>query len=95
MRQKRGFDTVRRYDELLTLSLTDTARLQRITQAQARGGASWRLTGSNLMSAMRCCGFSGTASLGKSSWRAVCCQRPKRTWQDCSGRCGRPCRSLL
>src|ERR1043166_7007414 len=26
-----------RYDELLTLSLTDTARLQRITQAQGRG----------------------------------------------------------
>src|SRR5262245_35937945 len=26
-----------RYDELLTLSLTDTARLQRITQAQRRG----------------------------------------------------------
>ena len=25
-----------RYDELLTLSLTDTARLQRITQAQGR-----------------------------------------------------------
>jgi hypothetical protein len=66
-----------RYDALLRLSLTDPARLQRITQAQGR--VVLALDGCNLTLAMRCSGSSVIASPGKSSSPAVCCPRPRQT----------------
>ena len=65
-----------RYDELLTLSLTDTARRSALPKPKA--GSSWPWMASNRTSAMRCCGSFGTASPGKSSSPVVCCPRPNR-----------------
>ena len=58
-------------------SLEDATRATGITRLpmplgcsgapKSRGGASWHWIASNLMSAMRCCGFSGAAPPGQSS----------------------------
>jgi hypothetical protein len=81
-----------RYDELLTLSLTDTARLQRITQAQGRGilalDGLQPDVGHEVLWVLRDC-LSGEVLLARRLWSA-----PPLTSPSCSGACVKTCRGL-
>jgi len=77
-----------RYDELLALSLTDPARLQRITQAQGRvilalDGLQPDI-GHEVLWVLRDC-LSGEVLLARSLLAAT-----HEAWRSCSGRCDRP-----
>ena len=83
-----------RYDELLTLALTDTARLQRITQAQGRvilalDGLQPDV-GHEVLWVLRDC-LSGEVLLARSLLSAP----PPPTSPYCSGPCVKACRCLL
>ena len=77
-----------RYDELLALSLPDTARLQRLPAAQ--GQVMLALDGLQPEVGHAVLWVLRNASPAWCSSRAACSRRPTRTWQPFARRCGSP-----